>query len=181
MLGVNSARNWYTQSRHLGTQLIQFHDRGTQLVLHPDTVTCNTILQWLRLYDAEWYDYWRVINWKRVKGSGRGITCSIIPVLQPEGVVGIWTIYGLDDPRLDPRNDFIFSKTVPTGSETHWASHSMRTGVHSWGQKEHCVKLTTHPYLVPRLRISGLVPLLPLHTCMVWTGPASPLSIQSCH
>jgi len=28
-----SGRNWYTWSRHLGTQLIQFLDRGTQLVL----------------------------------------------------------------------------------------------------------------------------------------------------
>jgi len=34
MLGVdNSGRNWYTWSRHLGTQLIQFPDRGTRLIL----------------------------------------------------------------------------------------------------------------------------------------------------
>jgi len=34
MVGVdNSGRNWYTGSRHLGTQLLQFLDRGTQLVL----------------------------------------------------------------------------------------------------------------------------------------------------
>jgi len=33
MLGVeNSWRKWYTYSRHLGTELIQFLDRGTQLV-----------------------------------------------------------------------------------------------------------------------------------------------------
>jgi len=29
----NSGRKWYTWSGHLGTQLIQFLDRGTQLVL----------------------------------------------------------------------------------------------------------------------------------------------------
>jgi len=34
MFGVdNSGRNWYTWSGHLGTQLIQFIHRGTQLVL----------------------------------------------------------------------------------------------------------------------------------------------------
>jgi hypothetical protein len=40
MLGVdNSGRNWNTWSRHLGTQLIQFPDRGPHLIL--------PLLQWL--------------------------------------------------------------------------------------------------------------------------------------
>jgi len=30
-------------------------------------------------------------------------------------------------------------------------------------------------YLVPRLKMSGTVPLLPLHVFMVWTGPTLPL------
>jgi len=30
---LTAGRNWYTWSGHLGTQLIQFLDRGTQLVL----------------------------------------------------------------------------------------------------------------------------------------------------
>ena len=38
MLGVeNPGRNWYTWSGHLGTQLIQFLDSGTQLVFPPDS------------------------------------------------------------------------------------------------------------------------------------------------
>jgi hypothetical protein len=43
VLGVdNSGRNWYTWSRHLGTQLIYFLDRGTQLVLPPILLSfCN--------------------------------------------------------------------------------------------------------------------------------------------
>jgi len=41
MLGAdNSGRNWDTWNRHLGTQLIQFLDRGTQLIL-PRLQECN--------------------------------------------------------------------------------------------------------------------------------------------
>jgi len=32
------------------------------------------------------------------------------------------------------------------------------------------MKLTIHVHLVTKLRMSGAVPLLPLHAFMVWTG-----------
>ena len=76
------------------------------------------------------------------------------------------------------KQDFFFvSKTAGT----HTPSHSMATGVHSRGKRVCDMQLTTHLYLVPRLRINGAIPLLPLHTFMVWTGPISPLPLQSCH
>jgi len=56
MLGVdNSGRNWYTWSRHFGAQLIQFPDRGAQLVLpllqrldcfHPPPPLHGQLLPW---------------------------------------------------------------------------------------------------------------------------------------
>jgi hypothetical protein len=33
-----------------------------------------------------------------------------------------------------------------------------------------CMNLTTHIHLVLRLRMSGVIPLLPLYAFMVWTG-----------
>jgi len=88
---------------------------------------------------------------------------------------------GRPEVRIPERSPTPLSKTVPTGSGTHTASHSMDTGVHSWGQRGCGMRMTTHLYLVPRLRIRGLVPLLPLHTFMMWSGPTLPLPIQSCH
>ena len=37
------------------------------------------------------------------------------------------------------------------------------------------MKLTTDLHLVPRLRISGAVPLFPLYAFILWTGTAAPL------
>ena len=37
------------------------------------------------------------------------------------------------------------------------------------------MKLTTHPYLMPRLRISGAMPLLLRYDFMAWTGTTLPL------
>jgi hypothetical protein len=44
------------------------------------------------------------------------------------------------------------------------------TGVRSRGQSSRGVKLTTELQLVPRLRMSGAPPLLPLFAYMAWTG-----------
>jgi hypothetical protein len=41
----------------------------------------------------------------------------------------------------------------------------MGTGVISWG-----LKLTTYLHLVPRLRMSGAIRLLPLYAFMAWAG-----------
>lgn len=37
------------------------------------------------------------------------------------------------------------------------------------GKSGRGVKLPTHLRILPRLRMSGIVPLLPLYACMVWT------------
>ena len=37
------------------------------------------------------------------------------------------------------------------------------------------MKFTTHLNLVPRLRMSGAIPLLVLYTFMAWTGTTLPL------
>jgi len=47
------------------------------------------------------------------------------------------------------------------------------------GVKTDGVKLTAHLHLVPRLRMSGAVPLLPLHAFMVWTRITLPLILSS--
>jgi hypothetical protein len=68
--------------------------------------------------------------------------------------------YGLDDRAIEVRyptgaEDFSSSLCVQTSSGAHPASYPMGTGVLSPGVK--CgrgVTLTTHPHLVPRLRMS---------------------------
>ena len=40
----------------------------------------------------------------------------------------------------------------------------------SWEQSSRDMKLTTHPSLVSRLRMSGVVPLRPLYAFMAWVG-----------
>jgi hypothetical protein len=68
--------------------------------------------------------------------------------------------YGLDDRAIEVRSptgaeNFSSSLCVQTGSGAHPASYQMGTGVISPGIKRgRGVTLTTHPYLVPRLRIS---------------------------
>ena len=60
---------------------------------------------------------------------------------------------------------------MQTGSEAHPASYSVGiTRVLSQGLSRWGVKLTTHLHLVLRLRISGAIPLLPLHAFSAWTG-----------
>jgi hypothetical protein len=68
--------------------------------------------------------------------------------------------YGLDDRAKDFRSpaeakDFSSSLCVQTGSEAHPASCTMGTGGPFLGVKRgRGVTLTTHPYLVPRSRMS---------------------------
>jgi len=58
--------------------------------------------------------------------------------------------------------DFLFSKTVQTGSGAHPASYSMGTRVLSRGSGSQGIMLTIHLHLVPRLRMGGAITLLPL-------------------
>ena len=43
------------------------------------------------------------------------------------------------------------------------------------------VNLTSRPHLVSRLRISGSIPLLPLHACATWTGRLASYLFASPH
>jgi hypothetical protein len=64
---------------------------------------------------------------------------------------------------------FFFS---PKHSDRLWglpAYHPKGTAVQSWDTSGRGVKLTTHLHLVPRLRVSGAIPLLPLYAFMPWT------------
>jgi hypothetical protein len=68
--------------------------------------------------------------------------------------------YGLDDRAIEVRSptgaDFSFSSCFQTGSEAHPASYPMGSGGPFPGGKARGrgVTLTTHPHLVPRLRMS---------------------------
>jgi hypothetical protein len=55
---------------------------------------------------------------------------------------------------------------VNTDSGAHPDSYSVGTGVFPG---------TAHLHLVPRLRMNGAIPLLPLYAFMAWTGTALPL------
>ena len=59
---------------------------------------------------------------------------------------------------------------VQTNSGVHSASYSIRNGVVSRGQSSQGVKLTTHFRLVPRLRMRGAIPVLPLYALTLWTA-----------
>jgi hypothetical protein len=69
--------------------------------------------------------------------------------------------------------DFLFSKTVQTGSGPHPASYSMGTRVLSQGSGSQGIKWTIHLQLVPRLRMSQAITLLSLCAIMLWKGMLS--------
>ena len=56
--------------------------------------------------------------------------------------------------------DFLFSKSVQTGSGAHLAFYPMGIAFRPRGQNDQGVKLTTQFHLVPRLRMNGAIPLL---------------------
>jgi hypothetical protein len=71
------------------------------------------------------------------------------------------TCFGLDGLGSNPGRD----SKCPDCSGAYPASFSMGARVHG-----HSVKLTTHLPLVPRLRMSGAVPLLLIYAFIAWTG-----------
>jgi len=83
--------------------------------------------------------------------------------------VGIVTCFGLDGLGSNPGRD----RKCPDCSGAYPASFSMGARVHSRG-----VKLTTHLPLVPRLRMSGAVPLLLIYAFIAWTGKTIPFCIN---
>jgi hypothetical protein len=78
--------------------------------------------------------------------------------------------------------DFLFLKTVQTGSPAHPASYSKGTRVPSQESGSQGIKLTIHLHLVPRFRMSGAITLLLLYAIMLWTGTMLPffLSLHNC-
>jgi hypothetical protein len=56
------------------------------------------------------------------------------------------------------------------GFGTHSAFYSVGTSVLSWGQSVWGLTLTTHLNLLPRLRMSGAVHLIPIFSFMAWRG-----------
>jgi len=71
--------------------------------------------------------------------------------------------------------DFLFSKTVQTGSGALRTSHSMGTGILPGGRVAENFKLTSYLHVVPRFRVSGAISLLPLYVFMESTWTTLPL------
>jgi hypothetical protein len=65
--------------------------------------------------------------------------------------------------------NFSLLQNLQTDSGAQPAAYLMSIGFLSRNQTDRDIKLTTHLHLVPRLRISGAMPLLPLYTFMAWT------------
>ena len=64
---------------------------------------------------------------------------------------------------------FFISRNVQRGSQAHTAACSIDAEVLS---QCHVLKLTTHPLLVPRIRMSKAITPLYLYAFIVWTGTA---------
>jgi hypothetical protein len=85
----------------------------------------------------------------------------------PDSLVAIATSYGLDDSGVripGEARDFLFSKTVQTVYEAHPVSQTVGSGVICRGRIGLGVRLTTHLHLVPRLRMTAIIPPFPLHS-----------------
>jgi len=80
----------------------------------------------------------------------------------PDSSVGTATGYGLDDPGIESRWGARFSAPVQTGTGAHPASRTMGTGSFPWVKSGKGMTLTPHTLLVPWLRKSRAIPLLPL-------------------
>jgi hypothetical protein len=65
---------------------------------------------------------------------------------------------------------------MKTNSGAHTTSYSMGVSVLSREQSGRGLKLTTHLHTVPRLRMSGDIPLVPLHAVMVLAASILTLS-----
>jgi len=60
-------------------------------------------------------------------------------------------------------------QNIQIGSRTHTAWHSVGFGVLSPWQSGKGKKLTTNLHRLQRLRMSGVLPLLPIYALMAWT------------
>jgi len=78
--------------------------------------------------------------------------------------VGIATDYGLDGPGIESRWGSRFSAPVETGPGAHPASCKVGNGSFPGVKSGRGVTLTAHPLLLPWLRKSRAIPLLPQWT-----------------
>jgi hypothetical protein len=87
-------------------------------------------------------------------------------------------IFGIKvDPGFESQQgkEILSSKTAQIDSVTHLASYPIGTRVPSQGQSGRGVKLTTYLHIVPRLRMTGAIPLLPLYAFMAWLRTTLPV------
>jgi hypothetical protein len=98
------------------------------------------------------------------------------PVTRPE--IDPWTFrlvaqrlnhYAAPSPNLGWGKRLLQNRPHRYGG-SYQTSYSLGTGLHSLGKSGRSMKFTTHFHLLPRLRMSGAVLLLPLHAFMTWTG-----------
>ena len=89
----------------------------------------------------------------------------------PGSVVGTATGYGLDGPGIKSPWGARFSASVQTGTGAHPASCTMGTGSFPGVKSGQGVTLTPHSLLVPWLRKSRAIPLLPLWAVRACTEP----------
>ena len=72
-------------------------------------------------------------------------------------------------------NNSLFSEIVQTGSGAHLTSHLIGTGGLARGQSGRGVRLTNDFHLAPKLRMSGVIPLLHHYAFMAGTVTTLPL------
>jgi len=66
--------------------------------------------------------------------------------------------------------DFTLLRNIRTSYGAHPASYAISIRALSWRYSSQGMKSTRHFQLIPSSRMSGAIPLLPLHVFMVWTG-----------
>jgi hypothetical protein len=98
------------------------------------------------------------------------VSSNSVLLCNQDTTAGIATSYRLDGRGFESRQEqdiFNFSKTVQKRSRAHPAPFPMDSGVLSQLQSSRGMKLTTHLYLVQKLRMNGAIPLLLLYALMV--------------
>jgi hypothetical protein len=78
----------------------------------------------------------------------------------------------------DMKKRFFLPPKRPDLLWVHPALNSMHTAILSQRKNGRGVKLTTDLHLVPRLRMSGAIPLLSLHAFIAWTEGTLDLPVR---
>ena len=75
---------------------------------------------------------------------------------------------------LEEARDFLFSKTMHTGSGAHPTSYSMGIGILYPNIKQLGCEVDKSPLPRPKLKVNGAISLLPLYVFMPWIGRTLP-------